>query len=714
LAIIHCIPTHLFTFSEETPVKQGKIGPILIIVLPLIAAAYLLWPTYRASNLEKERQRFVDARDSVGLASFDKTSGEALRKAREERIKLGLDLRGGMYVTLEIDVVRLLEEAASRDAADEILREVIEKTRQMAESTDEEVMDIFRRNFDAIARPKGKTLLSYYEIAERNADEAAVIKRLGENVNQAIDQAMEIVRRRIDKYGVSEPTIQKQGSRRIVVELPGVADEKEVRSLLQTTARLEFKLVRNNADIARAFTQIDQLLKNKGIMPVVAADTAKKDSSKAVASTAPKVDSTKKDSTKADTAKKSTNPMDKYAGLSQEEQAKRFREDYPFTALFVGFVAPPSGQPQQIIFNKEIFQNKEFPEADYIFQVPEVNVKQVEAILARADVKRILTNEYAVHIAAKPDRRSGTPDVPGQGIFEMYGTKGDAELTGDVITNALATFDQQSNQPEVIMDMSADGAERWARITGANIKKRVAVVLDDRVYTAPTVQNKITGGRSQITGSSNIEEAKLLEIILKAGALKAPLKVVEERVIGPSLGEDSIRKGVISTLAAAALVVLFMSLYYAAGGLIADIAVLINIILIIALLAAFKGTLTLPGIAGLILTLGMAVDVNILIYERIREELYRGRTLRAAVDEGFKRAFGAIIDSNILTVITGIILFKIGTGPIQGFAVTLIIGVLMTLFTAITVSRAIIELRLMGGLNEFNFGQDQKFIPSGK
>ncbi len=693
--------------------KQGKIGPILVIVLPLLAAAYLLWPTYRASDLEKQRQRFVDARDSVGLANFDKSNGEVLRKVRDERIKLGLDLRGGMYVTLEIDVVRLLEEAASRDAADEILRDVIEKTRQTAESTDEEVMDIFKRNFDAIARPKGKTLLSYYEIADRNADEAAVLKRLTDNVNQAIDQAMEIVRRRIDKYGVSEPTIQKQGSRRIVVELPGVGDEKEVRSLLQTTARLEFKLVRNNADIARAFAQIDQLLKNKGVLPVVAIDSVKKDSTKAVASIAPKADSTKKDSTKADTTKKSTNPMDKYAGLPAEEQAKRFREDYPFTSLFVGFVVPPTGQPQQIIFNKEIFQNKEFPEADYMFQVPEANVKQIEAILARADVKRILTNEYSVHIAAKADRR-GPQDVPGQGIFEMYGTKGDAELTGDVITNAIATFDQQTNQPMVMMDMSADGSERWARITGANIKKRVAVVLDDRVYTAPTVQNKITGGRSQITGSSNIEEAKLLEIILKAGALKAPLKVVEERVIGPSLGEDSIRKGVISTLAAAALVVLFMALYYAAGGLVADIAVLINIILIVALLAAFKGTLTLPGIAGLILTLGMAVDVNILIYERIREELYRGRTLRAAVDEGFKRAFGAIIDSNILTVITGIILFKIGTGPIQGFAVTLIIGVLMTLFTAITVSRAVIELRLANGLTEFNFGQDPKFIPSSK
>jgi preprotein translocase subunit SecD len=237
------------------------------------------------------------------------------------------------------------------------------------------------------------------------------------------------------------------------------------------------------------------------------------------------------------------------------------------------------------------------------------------------------------------------------------------------------------------------------------VKKRIAVVLDGRVYTAPTVQNKITGGRSQITGSSTIDEARLLEIVLKAGALKAPVKIVEERVVGPSLGEDSIRSGLLSSAVAAILVVLFMIVYYVSAGMIADFAVVINIVLVVAILAAFGGTLTLPGIAGLILTLGMAVDANILIYERIREELYRGRSLRAAVDEGFSKALSAILDSNITTFITGLILYYLGTGPIKGFAITLMIGIVMTLFTGITLSRAIFEIVLARGATQFNLGQ---------
>jgi preprotein translocase subunit SecD len=255
------------------------------------------------------------------------------------------------------------------------------------------------------------------------------------------------------------------------------------------------------------------------------------------------------------------------------------------------------------------------------------------------------------------------------------------------------------------MDMNADGAAIWARVTGANVKKRIAVVLDDRVYSAPTVQNKITGGRSQITGSANIDEARLLEIVLKAGALKAPVKIVEERVVGPSLGEDSIRKGIISSAISALLVVLFMIIYYATAGVLADIAVTVNIVIIIAVLAAFAGTLTLPGIAGLILTFGMAVDTNILVFERIREELRHGRSLRAAVDEGFKRAFNAILDSNITTMITGAILYYLGTGPIRGFAVTLMIGIVVTLFTGITLSKVFFELILSRGATHFNLGQ---------
>jgi len=687
--------------------KKGTLGRWIIVLLPIVFAGVLLFPTYRAWDLENKRQELVNAKNETALAAFDKDNGEALRKAKESRLKLGLDLRGGVYVTMEVDIVRLLEESAMRDAIDETFLDVIAKTREQVDvSTDDDVLAAFRKNFDAIARPKGRSLFSYYDSGDnRDVTEEAIIKRLERNITEAVDQAMEVVRQRIDKYGVSEVTIQKQGTRRIVLELPGVRDEGEVRQLLQTTARLEFKLVRSNAEIVRAFYQIDKTLKAKqsGKPADTAAAAAVTDSTKKADSTkaaAPKADAqtaaqtapAKADSTKKDTAAQ----KDPYAGLTEEQKRKKIKEDYPFTSLFLttynaGDRTVPVG-----------YEKNEFPEGEYYFQVPGEFVSEFEAILTRPDVRRILTNEYQVLVSAKPE-----PFYEKQGvkIFYAYGVKAEPELTGDVIADARGTFDPTTNAPMVLMDMNADGADRWARITGANVKKRIAVVLDGRVYTAPTVQNKITGGRSQITGSSTIDEARLLEIVLKAGALKAPVKIVEERVVGPSLGEDSIRSGLLSSAVAAILVVLFMIVYYVSAGMIADFAVIINIVLVVAILAAFGGTLTLPGIAGLILTLGMAVDANILIYERIREELYRGRSLRAAVDEGFSKALSAILDSNITTFITGLILYYLGTGPIKGFAITLMIGIVMTLFTGITLSRAIFEIVLARGATQFNLGQ---------
>ncbi|TAE30296.1 MAG: protein translocase subunit SecD [Candidatus Kapaibacterium sp.] len=674
--------------------KKGLLGKWLIIILPLIAAGILLFPTFRASQLDKQRQELVNAKNETALAAFDKENGETLRKAKDSRLKLGLDLQGGIYVTLEVDVVRLLEESAMREAVDDIFLEVIEKTRQQVDASgDDDVLGAFLKNFDAIARPKGRKLFSYYDTGDnRDLSEDAIVKRLERNINEAIDQAMEVVRQRIDKYGVAETTIQKQGTRRIVLELPGVNNEAEVRSLLQTTARLEFKLVRNNVQIVRAFYAIDQLLKNKGVAPT-ASTTGTVASSGA---TAPATSTATVASNSKDTTKK-----DPYAGLTDEQKRAKFKKDYPFTSLFATFFNPPEGaqnrQPVPVIYEKN-----EFPEGDYTFQIADEQVAEFEQIMARNDVRRIVGNEYQALLSAKPE-----PFYEKQGvkIYYIYGVLAKAELTGDVISDAQATFDPTNNTPMVMMDMNADGAATWARVTGANVKKRIAVVLDDRVYSAPTVQNKITGGRSQITGSANIEEARLLEIILKAGALKAPVKIVEERVVGPSLGEDSIRKGILSSVISALLVVLFMIIYYATAGILADIAVTVNIIIIIAVLAAFAGTLTLPGIAGLILTFAMAVDTNILVFERIREELRRGRSLRAAVDEGFKRAFNAILDSNITTMITGAILFYLGTGPIRGFAVTLMIGIIVTLFTGITLSKVFFELILSRGATHFNLGQ---------
>jgi preprotein translocase subunit SecD len=671
--------------------KQGLLRKWLIITLPLIAAAVLLFPTFRASQLEKQRQELVAAKNETALAAFDKENGETLRKNKEQSLKLGLDLRGGIYVTLEADVIRLLEESAMRDAIDEVFLETLEQTRQQVESGgDDDVLPVFLKNFDAIARPKGRKLFSYYDTGDnRDLSEDAIVKRLERNINEAIDQAIEVVRQRIDKYGVAETTIQKQGTRRIVIELPGVSNEAEVRSLLQTTARLEFKLLRSNAQIVRSFFAIDQLLKNKGAQ-ATASTNATATASTATTSAA----STATASAGADSAKK-----DPYAGLSDEQKREKFKKDYPFTSLFVTYFNPP-GEGQQPV--PVIYEKNEFPEGEYSFQIPEETLQKYEEIMARPDVRRIIGNEYQVLVSAKPE-----PFFERQGIklYYIYGVLAKPELTGDVISDAQATFDPTTNAPMVTMDMNADGAANWARITGANIKKRIAIVLDDRVYSAPTVQNKITGGRSQITGSSTIDEARLLEIVLKAGALKAPVKIVEERVVGPSLGEDSIRKGIISGAIAALLVVLFMILYYANAGMLADIAVMVNILLVVALLAAFGGTLTLPGIAGLILTLGMAVDTNILVFERIREELAHGRSLRAAVDEGFKRAFNAILDSNITTMITGAILYYLGTGPIRGFAVTLMIGIIITLFTGITLSKVFFELILSRGATSINLGQ---------
>ncbi len=292
----------------------------------------------------------------------------------------------------------------------------------------------------------------------------------------------------------------------------------------------------------------------------------------------------------------------------------------------------------------------------------------------------------------------------GEKIFQMFSIKKEPELTGGVVINARSNIDPTNNTPVVYMEMNSEGAADWARITGANINKRIAIVLDNVVYSAPVVRSKITGGNSQIEGMANIQEAKLLEIVLKAGALPAPLKIVEERSVGPSLGEDSIQKGLYSSIVALFLVALFMSVYYKFGGGASVIAMLFNMMFVLGIMASFKATLTLPGIAGLILTIGMAVDSNVLIYERIREELTAGKPMKTAIDIGYKKAFSAILDGNVTTIITGIILYQFGTGPIQGFALTLIIGLVANLFTAIVITRIMFDILSEGGKTKISFG----------
>jgi preprotein translocase subunit SecD len=313
-------------------------------------------------------------------------------------------------------------------------------------------------------------------------------------------------------------------------------------------------------------------------------------------------------------------------------------------------------------------------------------------MLDREEVKKVIPNNVEFVFSAKP---VGVQD--GKGIYVMYLVNKVPELTGGVVTNAMANIDPNTSSPIVSMEMNSEGATEWARITGANVGKRIAIILDGVVFSAPSVRGKIPGGRSQIEGMANLEEAKLLEIVLKAGALPAPVNIIEERTVGPSLGQDSIHNGLISSIVGYIVVAAFMIFIYRKSGSIASAALVFVVMFTLGVLAGFGATLTLPGIAGIVLTMGMAVDSNVLIYERIREELATGKTVRASVDSGFEKALSAIIDSNITTFFTGVILYQFGTGPIQGFALTLMIGILTSLFGALVITRVIFDIMVYKG-----------------
>lgn len=672
----------------------------LIIFAPLVIAGILLWPTFRSYQLGKEKAAAEASKDTVRINNFIRDNGESYRNAKNSSVKLGLDLQGGMYVMLEVDIVKLIEESALRESVDETFANVIAKTKSETENTDDNVLEVFLRNFKAIAEPKGRSLISYFDIGDsKEISDATIVDKLKRDIDDAVNQAMEVMRQRVDKFGVSEVSIQKQGARRIVLELPGVSNEKEMRDLLSGTARLEFKLVRNNQDIVKALYAADKVLAPKNLADALK-DTTKKDSTvvaTAANTDSTKVDSTKKDSTATGAAADTTNP---YAKLPKDQQAKAYMADHKVSTL-LQVLFKNGNQYIDATTQGGFFMTGNIPNGDYLFFATRSGFDKLMQLLSTDRLKGVMPADLQLVRAAKPENTTEKSMDP---TYQVYCVKREAELTGDAITDAIPTFDPMDNRPVVSMQMDVDGAERWAAVTGANIKKQIAIVLDDQVYSAPVVQNKIPNGSSQISGMADAKEANLLSVILKAGALKAPVKIVEERVVGPSLGEDNIQSGINASLFAVLLVVAFMVLYYRTGGLVANLAVIINVLLIIAGLAALGGTLTLPGIGGIILTIGMAVDANILIFERIREEIRRGRGMRSAIDEGFSKALSAIVDSNITTALTGIILYFLGTGPIQGFALTLLLGIATTLFTAIIVSRAMLELTMPENGN-YNFGQ---------
>jgi preprotein translocase subunit SecD len=442
---------------------------------------------------------------------------------------------------------------------------------------------------------------------------------------------------------VSEPSIQKLGGTRIIVELPGVTKESEVRQLLQGTALLEFKLLKDPEVSYRVLESID----------------------KALAAVGGVVDSS--DTTFRDTTKIATPEGEK----TPEEIAK----EHPLFSL--------AGVDQR---TGDAF-------------VPEEYREKVRRLLEREDVQALIPRDMHYSWSAKTFLGQD-----GRRYYTLYPLKSTAELTGGVIVNARATIDPNTSLPIVTMEMNSEGSRDWARITGANVDKRIAIVLDNAIFSAPVVRNKIIGGNSQIEGMDNTDEARLLEIVLKAGALPAPVQIIEQRSVGPSLGEDSIESGVESFILAVIVTMAFIVLYYRTGGIVATGGMIINTLFIFATLAAFTGTLTLPGVAGIVLAIGMSVDANVLIFERIREEQATGKTLRAAIDGGYTKAFSAIFDSNVTTLLSGIVLYQFGTGPVQGFALTLMMGVAANLFTAITITRVILEVLTERGKGTISFG----------
>jgi len=597
--------------------KQNNGFKIGTIVLFLGLTIYYLFPTLQL-NLE---QRHMNSMTESELIQYQSENAAKLISLREKSLSLGLDLQGGMYVTLEVGTPQLVLELAG-DFADDYLEDVLRTTREITADQRTDFIDEFVAEFER--RDPAALLSRYYrsdsaEITRRSTN-AEISTYLKDQRTAAVERAMEIIRSRVDRFGVTEPSILQQGDSRIVVELPGVDDEQRVRDLLRGTARLEFRLT----------PEADEITNVKQQIAAYFSDMAENDS------------------------------------LSSDADSLSSDDDEVKNLL-------------------EVFDLRGTNEYSFGYAA-EMDTSAVNRILNTEEVQNLIPRNMELLWGAEPFTQDN-----GIGLFEMIAVRSQIELTGDVISEASVAFDPATNVPEVSMTMDSEGARRWARITGANIGRPVAIVLDGQVYSYPTVRSQINNGRSSISGMGGLRESEDLVNILMSGALPAPLDIIEERTVGASLGEDSIRAGLYSILFGLSVVAIFMIVYYRTGGAIADLALLLNIIFILGILAAFQATLTLPGIAGIVLTIGMAVDANVLIFDRIREEMRGGKTLRAAIDNGYANAMSAIIDANVTTFFVAIILYSFGVGPIKGFAVTLMAGIVASLFSAIVITRVIID-----------------------
>ena len=599
----------------------------------------------------------------------------SLKQCREMEIGLGLDLKGGMNVILEVSVPDVVDVLADHKT-DAAYKKAMELAKKEEETSQDDFVSLFVKYWKQ--EGQGRPLAAIFATQQMkgkvstSSTDAEVERAIRDEVQNAVDNSFNVVRNRIDKFGVVQPNIQKlEGqSGRIMVEMPGIKEPERVRKLLQGSANLEFWETYNSNEITPLLSQLNQRYAAQGGEVVdtteVAADTT------AVAAAAEAVADTAKAAAgdlAAKLAKKDTKATDSKANELAKKQ----------NPLFYYF-QPTQGNTLAVVG----YANAR-------------DTAEVNKIIYSELASRIFPAELKLRWGAKAEDFGGQ-NTKGD-IFELYALKitepnGRAPLEGDVITNGKDDFDQMGH-PCVSMQMNSDGARRWSQITKQNIGKAVAIVLDDAVYSAPRILTQIDGGNSQITGNFTIEDTKDLANTLNSGKMPAPTRIVQEEVVGPSLGAQSIKQGVISFIVAFVLLMIYMIMLYGfIPGILSDIALLFNLFFTLGILTSFQAALTMPGIAGIVLTLGTAVDANVLIYERIKEELKKGLSMKESVNKGYSNAFSAIFDSNLTSLITGIILLYFGTGPVKGFATTWIIGICVSFFTAVFMTRLVYDYML--------------------
>ena len=647
---------------------------IVIVTAVLLTLASIFYLSFSAATYYYDseaakiedpiaQQDYKDSVKYLGIYSY--------QKCLETKIGLGLDLKGGMNVILEISVPDVVENLADHKT-DVAFTKSMEQARAEEETSQEDFISLFINAYHKNA--SGHKLAEVFATQQLQgkvnpqSSDSEVEKALRQEVQAAIDNSFNVVRTRIDKFGVVQPNIQKlEGQEgRIMVEMPGISEPERMRKLLQGSANLEFWETYNAQEIIPYLVQLDSRMANDG-QEAKADTTAKANEAEADTVAAKKEAPKAKFQVKTDSKKTAVKE-------TPEAQLAEAKKQHPLLAL----LQTTNGNSLALVGYASVR-----------------DTAAINSIIYSDLAKQILPSDVKLLWSAKP-----ADGISAKNIYELFALKittttGRAPLEGDVITDAKDQFDQITGQQEVSMSMNADGARRWAARTKANIDKAIAIVLDGVVYSAPRVNGEITGGQSSITGSFTIEDTKDLANTLKSGRMPAPARIVQEEVVGPTLGAQSIQQGVISFIIAFVVLMVYMVLMYNfVPGMLANCALLVNLFFTLGILTSFQAALTMSGIAGMVLSLGTAVDANVLIYERTKEELKSGKGIKQAVAAGYSNAFSAIFDSNITSLLTGIILYSFGTGPIRGFATTWMIGIVCSFFTAVYLTRLVWEYKL--------------------